>query len=149
MNAGLEHNWNAMIEPQDTVYCLGDFAFLSAAYQLDGMNLFKRLAGHKHLVKGNHDRGLVLTLGWEKIHLEPVLLDGVVLTHHGDDYMRVNQNRDKVPIFCAHVHEVWKQRANLLNVGVDVWHFRPVLFETAKEYWQYRFAYWQAHGRDA
>lgn len=27
---------------------------------------------------------------------------------------------------CGHVHEAWRRKKNVINVGVDVWDFRPV-----------------------
>lgn len=48
-------NWNAKVQPGDSVYYLGDFAFLRPDAVPD---LVKRLRGQIHLVRGNHDRFL-------------------------------------------------------------------------------------------
>lgn len=35
---------------------------------------------------------------------------------------------------CGHVHEKWKRRGSIINVGVDQWDFRPVtLYELLEE----------------
>ncbi|GEM_PF-7019302 len=69
---------------------------------------------------------------------------GVILLHDGKKYANLD-----LPVFCSHVHDVWKMRGNLLNVGVDVWHLRPVAFDRALEYWKYRDEYYTRAGRDA
>jgi len=85
----------------------------------------------------------VLDLLWEAVEKEEAV-DGVILLHDGEKYTGVD-----APVFCSHVHDVWKMRGNLLNVGVDVGHFRPVAFDRALEYWKYRYDYYQRTRRDA
>lgn len=53
MNEQMVREWNAIVEPEDTVYILGDVAFLPAQKAAEYMN---RLNGSKILVEGNHDR---------------------------------------------------------------------------------------------
>ena len=33
---------------------------------------------------------------------------------------------DKPFSLCAHIHGLWKVQKNMINVGVDAWHFKPV-----------------------
>lgn len=56
MNQAMVQEWNDLIDPQDTVYILGDVAFLPAAKATEYM---RRLNGRKILVQGNHDRKLL------------------------------------------------------------------------------------------
>jgi len=35
-------------------------------------------------------------------------------------------------LLCGHVHEKWKQKGRMINVGVDVWGMSPVNIETIK-----------------
>lgn len=56
MNQAMVKEWNDLIEPEDTVYILGDVAFLPAAKAVEYM---RRLNGCKILVQGNHDRKLL------------------------------------------------------------------------------------------
>jgi len=144
MNRTLRDNWNACVADSDTVYVLGDFAMFRWDKEHDVEMTFRDLRGRKRLLRGNHDKQYVLDLPWEAVADEEVV-DDVTLLHDGGKYEGIGNQ----PVFCSHVHEVWKMRANLLNVGVDVWHFQPVEFGKAVAYWEYRYAYWKAHGRDA
>lgn len=53
MNEKLIDNHNSIIKQNDTVYMLGDFAWLNDVDKLT--ELFKRLNGIKHFILGNHD----------------------------------------------------------------------------------------------
>lgn len=44
---------NAVIDPNDNVWCLGDFGFCSAKQTIE---LLDRLNGNLHLIIGNHDK---------------------------------------------------------------------------------------------
>jgi len=51
-------NWNALVQPHDTVYHLGDIALFKRAQQSPKTRLatlLRRLQGKIHLVRGNHD----------------------------------------------------------------------------------------------
>lgn len=56
MNEEMVREWNATISPEDTVYILGDVAFLPAA---KAVSIMRRLNGTKILIEGNHDRKLL------------------------------------------------------------------------------------------
>jgi calcineurin-like phosphoesterase family protein len=56
MNEQMVLEWNATIAPEDTVYILGDVAFLPAD---KAVKIMRRLNGTKILVEGNHDRKLL------------------------------------------------------------------------------------------
>ena len=57
-DCSLEHdetiirNWNLTVEPEDTVYVLGDLMLGNNDY---GCECVKRLKGHIKLIRGNHD----------------------------------------------------------------------------------------------
>jgi calcineurin-like phosphoesterase family protein len=53
MNESLVDNWNSVVKSKDTVYHLGDFAF--PCKEQEAVNILKRLNGHKHFIRGNHD----------------------------------------------------------------------------------------------
>ena len=53
MNNAMVLEWNAKVQPEDTVYILGDVAFMSGS---DAGRMVNRLNGTKILVEGNHDR---------------------------------------------------------------------------------------------
>jgi calcineurin-like phosphoesterase family protein len=56
MNEAMVSEWNEAIAPEDTVYILGDVAFLPAD---KAVKIMRRLNGTKILVEGNHDRKLL------------------------------------------------------------------------------------------
>lgn len=51
MNEALVNNWNSIVMPEDTVYCLGDFSMAARPVE----TFSPRLMGKKYLVPGNHD----------------------------------------------------------------------------------------------
>ena len=53
MNEMMVEEWNAKVSPEDTVYILGDVAFMPASKAAQYMN---RCNGRKILIEGNHDR---------------------------------------------------------------------------------------------
>ena len=53
MNEAMVQEWNAKVKPEDTVYILGDVAFMPASKASQYMN---RCNGTKILIEGNHDR---------------------------------------------------------------------------------------------
>lgn len=56
MNETMISEWNAVVQPEDTTFILGDVAFLPAA---KAVAILQRLNGRKILIKGNHDRKLL------------------------------------------------------------------------------------------
>lgn len=68
MNVALVAAWNRAVTPKDTIYHVGDWAFMSKDAG-DFGELYGALNGHKHLVRGNHDEKnpKALKLPWESI----------------------------------------------------------------------------------
>jgi calcineurin-like phosphoesterase family protein len=86
MNEAMIQEWNNLVCPEDTVYMLGDVAFLSAEKTTA---IIRRLNGRKILVEGNHDHKLVkdpdFCACFEEIHkyLEIVYnKNKIVLSHY-------------------------------------------------------------------
>ncbi len=122
MNEMLIGNWNETVAPEDTVWVLGDVAMGRIE---DSLALVGRLAGHKILVAGNHDRcwfghgerseewvQRYLDAGFERIvqgstHIVCPVDEGEWLLH-------------------GHVHEQWADNGRMINVGVDVRGYRPI-----------------------
>lgn len=52
MNSALIRRWNAMVKPEDYVYCLGDFSMNTNRMR----DVAPKLNGYKYLVPGNHDK---------------------------------------------------------------------------------------------
>lgn len=148
MNAALIDNWNSVVSPDDEVWVLGDVALGRIAETLP---LVTELAGHKHLAPGNHDRcwpyrrnahltdlAMYTDVGFEVHDPEVTLSLGirqVRLCHFpttGD-----SRSEDRYAscrptpqpeewLLHGHVHNQWQFLARQVNVGVDVWNYRPV-----------------------
>ena len=148
MNRALVDNWNAVVGPDDEVWVLGDVAMGRID---DALPLVGRLAGHKVLVPGNHDRCWsghgVKAERWGPIYREAgfaEILDGTVTTRVGDrdvlcchfPYVGDSHDLDRfdaarpldtgMVLLHGHVHEKWRANGRQVNVGVDVWDQRPV-----------------------
>ncbi|MEE9214649.1 MAG: metallophosphoesterase family protein [Thermodesulfobacteriota bacterium] len=150
MNEAIIKNWNERIKSNDTVYHLGDFAFAGKERMAE---IGARLNGKKYLKMGNHDKGRkrLLGAGFKSI-IRPesqtvMSLSGihVRLSHYPYRYkFEDGQQRDfpaapedeGMILLCGHVHEKWKLKNRMLNVGVDVWDFKPVSEDEIIDYIQ-------------
>ncbi len=150
MNEKMVSRWNEVVQPDDTVYYLGDFALANRAVEVFG----PRLNGEKLLIMGNHDtchpchkkraaigERVYATAGFKTIGLEHVIEIGAekVLLNHMP-YLSTDPNDDKYKLkfqnyrpkdqgawlLHGHIHEKWKIKNRQINVGVDVWNFYPV-----------------------
>ena len=126
MDAAMITAWNAVVNPQDEVYHLGDFAVRQPAARI--ATLLATLHGRKHLLTGNNDDEAVRTaLGWASAQPYVELEIGntrVVLCHypfrswHGMAKGAVNLHGHShgrlKPVPCQH------------DVGVDAQGFAPI-----------------------
>jgi calcineurin-like phosphoesterase family protein len=144
MNTHIMLQHNSRVKPEDVVYFLGDFCFRNSPGGKAGEGTIhksehyrKQLNGHIIFVKGNHDRNNSLKTNIEKV----IIRYGghQICMIHNPIHADVNYELN----FVGHVHEKWKfKRARLgfsftdmINVGVDVWGFKPISFEEImKEY---------------
>lgn len=133
MNEEFIKNWNSVVSPQDVVYHLGDFGFMSAA---EMVKIINRLNGNINVVPGNHDKQLVKISRLNfcaPIH--EIKVDGtfVVLCH----YPMLSWNRSSHGSMMLHGHSHGTQQypgaMRIHDVGVDVNGYAPVSFETIKE----------------
>jgi calcineurin-like phosphoesterase family protein len=159
MNEAMIRNWNEVVKPEDTVYCLGDFSLAFRPIEAYSM----RLNGTKYLVPGNHDfchsyhkkaRNLekrkewiqkYTSWGWivlpEQTTLDIPGVATVNMCHHPyrlvepyeDKYEKWRPKDDGRWLICGHVHEKWKVVDRMINVGVDQWGFKPVSIEEIKK----------------
>jgi len=122
MNETIIKNHNKIVKPNDTVYFLGDFCFNNFKFyrrQLNGKFIF---------IMGNHDRhNDVPTIMWAAVIKHGGKI--IYLTHDPVDIVE-----DVEINLVGHVHEHWKHNKSLngipvINVGVDVWKFKPVTIE--------------------
>lgn len=137
MNARLVQNWNAVVQPDDTVWVLGDV-------DMHGKNatlaLVEQLVGTKILISGNHDacwagvrdgwknRDLYLAAGFAAVMdfavttLPPLRPQApatrVLLSHfpyagdsHDEDrYSQFRLRDEGIPLLHGHAHEAFRAR---------------------------------------
>jgi calcineurin-like phosphoesterase family protein len=126
MDAAMTARWNAAVGLQDTVWHLGDFALRmspeAAGRLLDGLH------GHKHFVTGNNDpAGMTALPGWASVQAYAELeADGLrlVLCHYA--FRTWNGMAKGALNLHGHSHGRLKPLPRQVDVGVDVWDFRPV-----------------------
>lgn len=151
MSEALVSFWNEVVKPIDEVYVLGDVCMGKINESLAWVG---QLNGTKILLPGNHDRCWHHSekKDWSKwidrykdagfAHIYNV--DGlvadfgkkVVLSHfpykgdsHGKDRYADARPKDRgLPNWHGHIHDMWKvsEDGRMINVGVDVWDYKPV-----------------------
>lgn len=149
---GMVERHNSLVAPGDDVWHLGDFALDPRT----ALRVLPRLNGRHRLVSGNHDwthplrsegkrrKGELMysEAGFVSIHADvflPVPEFGLVRMTHmpydGDSRSGPDRHAEWRPtpmneavLLHGHVHERWQWRPEhrMLNVGVDVWDWRPV-----------------------
>ena len=67
MNEKMVLEWNEIVNPEDTVYILGDVAFMSGS---DAARIVNRLNGVKILIEGNHDRKTLMDVNFRNAFAE-------------------------------------------------------------------------------
>jgi len=117
MDAALETLWNETVKPNDVVYHLGDISFSKTLPKLNGKIT---------LVCGNHEsttkvRKWLIDGKLNAFVKDTMQLERFTLSHH--------PVYDWMPRLCGHVHEKFLAVNNMINVGVDVWKFKPVAYE--------------------
>ncbi|TNC13460.1 metallophosphoesterase [Methylobacterium terricola] len=131
-DAALVEAWNAVVEPDDTVWHLGDFALGPPPERVRA--LLKDLRGHKHLIVGNNDGPATLSApDWESVaHYAEIDVEGqhLVLCHYA--FRTWNRMGRGVLNLHGHSHGKLKPATRQYDVGVDAWEFRPVTLETIR-----------------
>jgi calcineurin-like phosphoesterase family protein len=132
MDNTIIHNWNSVVQPEDIVYHLGDFAVGGGP----AIDYLRRLNGRLIFCWGNHDNRLksvieatphpVQPVSVE--HLREISVDGqrLVLCHYA---MRVwHKSHKGAWHLYGHSHGTLPDDPNALSldVGVDCWNYFPV-----------------------
>lgn len=124
--------WNTVVGVRDEVWHLGDFALGASPERC--AEIFRRLRGRKHLVRGNHDRKRTTDLGWySQQDLASVVVEGqrLILCHYG---MRAwpGAFRGSLHLY-GHTHGLLPDTSRSCDVGVDRWSYRPVRLAEIRE----------------
>jgi calcineurin-like phosphoesterase family protein len=153
MDEALIANWNNTVGDDDEIEVVGDLCMGRLELSLAKA---KRLRGKKKLRPGNHDKCHPMYKKYmdyvelyERAGFEILAPHGTdVITAPGGQQFPVQVNHfphfgesrpsredrfsglrptdDGGWLLCGHVHDAWKVRGRMLNVGVDVWGLRPV-----------------------
>lgn len=120
---------NSIVAPDDLVYHLGDVCYDKAPEFLPQIDRFN---GNKILVRGNHDRVFTdeqLAPYFMRIYEEgtgiELEVEGVPCFAVHYPHLGVNDRFN----LTGHIHSAWRFQLNMMNVGVDVNHYRPVAAE--------------------
>ncbi|HEX8239042.1 MAG TPA: metallophosphoesterase family protein [Allosphingosinicella sp.] len=127
MDSALIECWNSAVGPGDEIWHLGDFARRPD----DVPTLLERLHGVKHLVRGNNDpAGTTAEAGWASVHdYAEIEVEGrrLVLCHY--PFRTWNGQHKGAINLHGHSHGRLKPLPRQIDVGVDVWGWRPVRLE--------------------
>jgi calcineurin-like phosphoesterase family protein len=126
MDETLVARWNETVAPADEVWHLGDFAVRAKTERV--AELLARLHGRKHLVTGNNDGPATLNAaGWKSIAAyADIEVEGVrlILCHYP---FRAWDGMYKGALnLHGHSHGALAPMTRQVDVGVDVWDFRPI-----------------------
>ena len=141
MDETIIRNWNERVKPTDTVIVAGDFCFVNTSHRGEGTRkkwfwYSDQLNGNKVFIMGNHDRNNRLNTAISNLTLR-LNKQQIFVTHRPSDVI-FNYDIHLV----GHVHNNWKHKVFnngerncvMVNVGVDVWGFRPVRYDEILHY---------------
>jgi len=132
MDSYLIDSWNSVVGDNDMVIIVGDFCLCRTPKVIQ--SYLDKLNGKKILVLGNHD--YLSTKDYISTGFQIVTtaffypdINGAVCVHDPTERL-VDPDR---LFLTGHVHNLWKEQGNAINVGVDVRDFKPVLVDTLIE----------------
>ena len=146
MNFELIKRYNSLVNKNDTVYFLGDFAFTKNVNDI--INVLQQLNGNKHFICGNHDKIMLHDIikkqfvTFTESNIKEILVDDVYITLcHYPMLTWHNAMRGTWQLF-GHIHSGILSNAtekdlslkpSQYDVGVDAWNYYPVSFEDIRD----------------
>lgn len=119
---------NAIVKPEDKVYCLGDVVINKKF-----IGIIQKLNGHKRLVRGNHDifdTKLYTNVGFEEVYgvrvFDDMILSHIPL-HRGSITSRFNCN------VHGHLHANYVDDGAYLCVSVEHTDYAPLPIEEVRQ----------------
>ena len=133
MNNFMVTKWNSVVQENDVVYIIGDFAYKCHKNAI--LQIEKQLNGVKHLIEGNHDIVLSSKLAcWEsvsQIKQINVMIEGkeqeIILCHYPMLSWR-HSNKGSWQLH-GHTHgtiQQSNQNCKRLDLSVECWDYTPV-----------------------
>lgn len=141
-------NWNATVSEKDEVYLLGDVMLNDKEY---GLEILRKLNGHIHIIRGNHDTDEKIKKYAECDNVVEVVAAAYLRagknTLYLSHYPTLVSNRKQIQVnniranIYGHTHQktnffddgVHGEHPYMYHVGVDSHNLRPVLLEEVIE----------------
>ena len=143
MNEAIVKNWNAVVEPDDDVYLLGDVMLGDNEV---GIKLLKQLKGNIHIILGNHDTAARQALYNECYNVVDIKYADVIkykgYTFYLSHYPTMTSNLEKefgkhcILNLFAHTHQqtnFYEGEPFCYHVGMDSHNCTPVNLEQVLE----------------
>lgn len=126
MDRAIVERWNETVGTGDEVWHLGDFAYRANPERVG--ELLSRLNGRKHLITGNNDGPATLRApGWATVAAyADIEMDGtrLILCHY--PFRTWDGMYKGVYNVHGHSHGQLAAMTRQVDVGVDVWDFKPI-----------------------
>lgn len=151
-NKMLIDRWNDIVDVNDTVYFLGDFAFKN---KTKAEIIGRQLNGHKIIILGNHDdrkhnadgsvkydstlEAHFKACGFEKVEFNPIILKGHFILSHEPLFRSISKESnigDFINIY-GHVHsnkDFEDKTSNSICVCLDRYNYSPIELEDYNKY---------------
>ena len=128
MDVELTRRWNEVVNKDDTVYHLGDFAFRNKTHVSEYL---AHLNGIIHLVTGGHDKKGTWKYfaSFDKVMQIKVGKQTIVLCHypmvsweksHYGSWMLYGHTHGRIP---------YNKKLPSFDIGTDCWNYTPISFE--------------------
>jgi calcineurin-like phosphoesterase family protein len=137
-DAVLISNWNELVQPQDTVYHLGDFALAKRDYMLE---VRRKLHGDICILLGNHDSEIEKPAVRDQFHFVKDLYFFKQKVEGREDKVRIHLCHYPMVHWCESHHGTWHLHGHChgelpddptllrIDIGVDCNGFQPVRLE--------------------
>jgi calcineurin-like phosphoesterase family protein len=133
MNRMIIQNWNSVVQPEDTVYVLGDVSFATPA---ETSKLLSELNGTLHLIRGNHDKDKYITCYINAFETIDDLKEIKIIEPQSGEKLRFtlchypmtawNRSHHGTFHLYGHVHGTYDAPNLSMDVGIDTHpEFRP------------------------
>ncbi len=141
MDQELIRLWNETVSEEDTIYVLGDMSMVASESTNYLRKIVGKLNGTKHLILCNHDQlkpFSYVEIGFTTVHTAmefhvPDAEEGFPAIYNLiHDPAAIITDRTR-PWLVGHVHDIFAETANAINVGVDVRDFKPMSLDEVKE----------------
>lgn len=130
------NNWNILVNENDVVLHLGDFAFKSFD---DVKRVKERLNGKMYLVRGNHDRHS--KTWYKKLNINAISPFNIIIK--GKKYYFSHKPNKKLPHDWSNIHGHWHQKCPFtyvsengninFNLSVEVINYMPIKLNNITE----------------